>query len=142
MKGHEIVTTTSIGVALSNTGYDDPEECLRDADAAMYRAKAQGGASHEIFDETMHTQAVKRLKTEVELRRALKRKEFIVYYQPIVKLDTGTISGFEALVRWQHPERGLVFPAEFIPVSCINSVPDVDCAYVDGVKLEIKGEVH
>jgi EAL domain-containing protein (putative c-di-GMP-specific phosphodiesterase class I) len=90
---------------------------LRDADIAMYRAKARGGASHEVFDRSMHSRAVDLLRMETELRRAIERKEFQVYYQPVVELGSGRINGFEALIRWNHPERGLVPPAEFIPMS-------------------------
>jgi diguanylate cyclase (GGDEF)-like protein/PAS domain S-box-containing protein len=115
--GNEVFTTTSIGIALSAHGYDKPEDCLRDADTAMYRAKALGKARHEIFDRSMHDRAVTLLDLETDLRRAIERKEFLVHYQPIVALETSTISGFEALLRWQHPARGLVFPTEFISVA-------------------------
>ena len=115
--GHEVFTSASIGIALSSTGYDRPEDVLRDADTAMYRAKAAGKARHEIFDTGMHQRAVALLKLETELRRAVERDEFVVHYQPIVSLDDDTIRGFEALVRWQHPERGLVAPTEFIAVA-------------------------
>ncbi len=112
--GNEVFTSTSIGIALSLHGYDRPEDCLRDADTAMYRAKALGKARHEIFDKSMHDHAVALLQLETDLRRAVERREFRVHYQPIVSLETGRISGFEALLRWQHPERGLISPAEFI----------------------------
>jgi EAL domain-containing protein (putative c-di-GMP-specific phosphodiesterase class I) len=115
--GHEVFTSGSIGIALSSHGYDRPEEALRDADTAMYRAKALGKARHEIFDKSMHDRAVALLGLETDLRRAINRREFRLYYQPIVALDTGRIVGFEALVRWQHPERGLLSPAEFISVA-------------------------
>lgn len=117
LSGHEVFTTTSIGIALSSTGYDHPENMLRDADTAMYRAKAQGKACYEVFDKGMHTHAVYLLKMENDLRRALDREEFRVYYQPIVSLDNGQLAGFEALIRWQHPERGFVNPADFIPLA-------------------------
>jgi EAL domain-containing protein (putative c-di-GMP-specific phosphodiesterase class I) len=117
LSGHEVFTTTSIGIALSSTGYDHSENMLRDADTAMYRAKAQGKACYEVFDKGMHTQAVYLLKMENDLRRALEREEFCVYYQPIVSLDNGQLSGFEALIRWQHPERGFVNPSDFIPLA-------------------------
>jgi EAL domain-containing protein (putative c-di-GMP-specific phosphodiesterase class I) len=97
--------------------YDYPEDILRDADIAMYRAKAQGKARCVVFNKTMHRHAVNRLQLETDLRRAISRQELRLYYQPIVSLATGQISGFEALVRWQHPTRGLVSPAEFIPVA-------------------------
>ena len=100
-----------------HTLYDRPEELLRDADAAMYHAKALGKARHEVFDLSMHTRAVALLQLENDLRRALERQEFQLYYQPIVSLTRGTINGFEALLRWQHPQRGLVSPAEFISVA-------------------------
>lgn len=112
--GHEVFTSASIGIALSATGYDRPEDLLRDADIAMYRAKAKGGSRHEAFDPTMHARAVALLKMETDLRRAIDRGEFTVHYQPIVSLRDGRIAGFEALVRWNHPHRGLVLPMEFI----------------------------
>ncbi len=117
LSGHEVFTSTSIGIALSSTGYDHPENMLRDADTAMYRAKAQGKACYEVFDKGMHTQAVYLLQMENDLRRALDREEFRVYYQPIVSLENGNLAGFEALIRWQHPERGFVNPSDFIPLS-------------------------
>jgi diguanylate cyclase (GGDEF)-like protein len=117
LKGHEVYTTASIGIALSTTGYDQPENILRDADIAMYRAKDNGKARYELFDTVMHTRAVALLKLENDLRRAIERQEFRVYYQPIVSLESNQIAGFEALVRWEHPERGMVSPDEFIPLS-------------------------
>jgi EAL domain-containing protein (putative c-di-GMP-specific phosphodiesterase class I) len=90
---------------------------LRDADTAMYRAKAQGKACYEVFDKGMHTHAVYLLQMENDLRRALDREEFCVYYQPIVALGTGHLAGFEALIRWNHPERGFVNPSDFIPLA-------------------------
>jgi diguanylate cyclase (GGDEF)-like protein/PAS domain S-box-containing protein len=115
--GHEVFATASIGIALSPTGYSNPEDLLRDADIAMYRAKAQGNGHHEVFDKMMHARAVSRLQLENDLRRAIERQEFVIHYQPIIKLNTGRLSGFEALIRWQHPERGLIPPMEFIPVA-------------------------
>jgi diguanylate cyclase (GGDEF)-like protein/PAS domain S-box-containing protein len=117
LNGHEVFATVSIGIALSSTGYDRPEEVLRDADTAMYRAKMLGKARHEVFDKTMHARAMNLLQMETDLRRAIERKEFVLHYQPIVALETGTIRGFEALIRWQHPERGFVSPDEFIPIA-------------------------
>lgn len=117
LNGHEVFTTVSIGIALSSTGYDRPEEVLRDADTAMYRAKMLGKARHEVFDKTMHAYAMNLLQMESDLRRAIERKEFILHYQPIVALETGTIAGFEALIRWQHPERGFVPPGDFISIA-------------------------
>jgi diguanylate cyclase (GGDEF)-like protein len=115
--GHEVFTTLSIGIALSTAGYDQPEDLLRDADIAMYRAKALGKARYKIFDTAMYTESIKLLQLETDLRRAVERQEFRIYYQPIVSLSTNKIIGFEALLRWQHPERGLVFPTEFISVA-------------------------
>ncbi|HEX8853774.1 MAG TPA: EAL domain-containing protein, partial [Pyrinomonadaceae bacterium] len=117
LNGHEVFTTVSIGIALSTTGYERPEEVLRDADTAMYRAKTQGKARHEVFDKAMHARALNLLQLETDLRRAVEREEFFLHYQPIVSLETGLIRGFEALVRWQHPERGPVSPIDFIPVA-------------------------
>ena len=117
LSGHEVFTTTSIGIALSSTGYDHPENMLRDADTAMYRAKAKGKACYEIFDKGMHTHAVYLLQMENDLRRAIEREELRVHYQPIVSLDSGQLAGFEALVRWQHPERGFINPSDFIPLA-------------------------
>jgi diguanylate cyclase (GGDEF)-like protein len=115
--GHEVFTSASIGIALSTAGHDRPEYFLRDADTAMYRAKARGKARYEMFDEAMHARAVAELRLETDLRRALEREEFRVRYQPIVALHDGRAIGFEALIRWQHNDRGLVAPAEFIPVA-------------------------
>ncbi|HEY0728371.1 MAG TPA: EAL domain-containing protein, partial [Pyrinomonadaceae bacterium] len=109
--------TASIGIALSSSGYDRPEDILRDADTAMYRAKENGKARYEVFDHAMHARAVSRLQLESDLRQAVEQKEFCVYYQPIVSLETGRLAGLEALVRWNHPRRGLVSPADFIPVA-------------------------
>ncbi|HKY44012.1 MAG TPA: EAL domain-containing protein [Pyrinomonadaceae bacterium] len=109
--------TASIGIALSSTGYDRADDILRDADIAMYRAKENGKARYELFDHGMHARAVSRLQLESDLRHAIEQKEFCVYYQPIVCLQTGRLAGFEALVRWNHPRRGIVSPADFIPVA-------------------------
>ena len=109
--------TASIGIALSSSGYDRPEDILRDADTAMYRAKENGKARYEVFDHGMHARAVSRLQLESDLRHSVEQKQFSVYYQPIVSLQTGRLAGFEALVRWNHPRRGLVSPADFIPVA-------------------------
>lgn len=117
LNGHEIFITTSIGIALSTASYDQPEEILRDADTVMYRAKALGKARYEVFDKAMHERAVELLQLENDLRRVLERQELQICYQPIVALKTGRINGFEALVRWQHPQRGLVSPMDFIPIA-------------------------
>jgi diguanylate cyclase (GGDEF)-like protein/PAS domain S-box-containing protein len=115
--GQELVTSASIGIACSSTGYTRPEDVLRDADTAMYRAKERGRARHALFDTAMHAQAVHRLQIEADLRRAVERGEMQVYYQPIVSLASGRITGVEALARWNHPERGWVAPSEFIAVA-------------------------
>ena len=117
LSGYEVFTSLSIGIALNSSGCAKPEDLLRDAEIAMFRAKTQGKARYEVFDTTMHTRAVTRLQLENDLRRAIEHQEFRLYYQPIVSLLTGKITGFEALVRWQHPHRGLVSPAEFIPLA-------------------------
>ncbi|MBD2245909.1 GGDEF domain-containing response regulator [Nostoc sp. FACHB-888] len=114
---YEVFMNASIGISWGNKDYDRPEYLLRDADTAMYRAKAQGKAKYHVFNPAMHQEAIQLLELENDLRRAVERQEFLVYYQPIVSLTTGRISGFEALVRWQHPTRGLVSPTEFIPVA-------------------------
>ena len=118
--GHEVTTTTSIGIALSSTGYKRPEDVLRDADTAMYRAKSSGKARHAVFDQEMHRRAMEQLRTESSLRRAIERSELRVHYQPIYKLDRergDRLCGFEALARWHHPEDGLIQPDRFIPVA-------------------------
>ncbi len=117
LHNHEAVTTASIGVALSTSDYAEAEDMIRDADTAMYRAKDSGKARYEIFDTAMHTRAVTLLRLESDLRRALERNELCVYYQPIVSIATGELHGFEALVRWQHPERGIISPDQFIPLA-------------------------
>ena len=115
--GKEVFTSVSIGIALSNTAYEHAEDMLRDADTAMYRAKSLGKARFEVFDADMRASILARLQLETDLRGALERKEFRNFYQPIVSLDSGQIVGFEALLRWQHPTRGLVGPEEFILVA-------------------------
>ena len=117
LNDHQIYTSASIGIALSTTEYQRPEDLLRDADTAMYRAKARGKACHEIFNSSMHIRALTLLQLENDLRRAIERQELQLYYQPIVSLTTGKLTGFEALARWQHPERGPISPSEFIPVA-------------------------
>ncbi len=117
LDGIEVFATISIGIALWNADYSRPEDLLRDSDTAMYRAKALGRNSFAVFDDQMHRQVVATLRLENDLRRALARSEFQVFYQPIVAVDDGHIAGFEALVRWQHPERGLLLPGEFILVA-------------------------
>jgi diguanylate cyclase (GGDEF)-like protein/PAS domain S-box-containing protein len=114
--GQQIVITASIGVAYSSNSYAGAEDLLRDAELAMYRAKRTGKARYEVFDPAMHSTAVHRLKLETDLRKGIERGELLVYYQPIVSLKSGKITGFEALSRWQRPE-GMVSPAAFIPVA-------------------------
>ena len=115
--GKKVFTSVSIGIALSSIGYDKPEDMLRDADTAMYRAKSLGRARYEVFDLDMRASVIARLQLETDLRDALERDEFRNFYQPIVCLESGTITGFEALLRWQHPTRGLLQPSEFITVA-------------------------
>jgi len=113
---HEIFTSVSIGIALSTTGYHRPQDVLRDADIAMYRAKARGKARHEVFDIAMHERAVKLLGLETDLRRAIDRGELRVHYQPIIELQSGRLAGFEALVRWQRGDE-LVLADEIVPLA-------------------------
>ncbi|MGQ0810428.1 MAG: EAL domain-containing protein [Nitrospiraceae bacterium] len=117
LAGQEVVTTASIGIALSATGYSVVHDILRDADIAMYRAKTLGKDRYEIFDQGMHANAVVRLQFEAELRHAMEAHQFHLHYQPIVSLPNENVAGFEALIRWQHPSRGLILPAEFIPIA-------------------------
>jgi diguanylate cyclase (GGDEF)-like protein len=116
LDGRQVVASASIGIALSSP--NKPAEALmRDADLAMYRAKTNGKARWELFDDTLEVQAMERLDMETDLRRALEREEFCVYYQPIVSLPEGCVVELEALVRWRHPDRGMVQPGAFIPVA-------------------------
>ncbi len=139
LNGREVYSTASIGIAFSTEAHAQPEELLRDADTAMYRAKAQGKACYQVFDRSMYTRAIALLQLETDLRRAIdglptfeddptqlqippaeadpRSPEFLIHYQPIVELATGQISGFEALIRWQHPDRGLISPVSFIPLA-------------------------
>ena len=117
VQGAEVYASASIGIAVSATGQESAEELLRDADTAMYRAKGQGRGRYEVFDAAMRADVMALLSLENEFRRAVERREFRVYYQPVVHLATGALRGFEALLRWQHPRRGLVFPSEFIGVA-------------------------
>ncbi len=121
LAGSEHFVTTSIGIALARGG-ELAEELIRDADAAMYRAKEHGRARYELFDEVMRGRALARLRVENDLRRALERKELILDYQPVVSLRDHSIASLEALVRWRHPERGLIPPAEFIPIAEENGL--------------------
>jgi diguanylate cyclase (GGDEF)-like protein/PAS domain S-box-containing protein len=115
--GHQVFTSAAVGITVSTTGYLRPEDALQDAAIALHRAKGEAATACELFDPAMRERAVSRLQMETDLRNAIDRQEFEVVYQPIVALATGRISGFEALARWRHPERGLVSPVEFIPVA-------------------------
>jgi diguanylate cyclase (GGDEF)-like protein/PAS domain S-box-containing protein len=117
LAGHEIFVTASVGIALGAARYEHPEDLLRDADTALHSAKAQGKTGQQVFDTPMHERAVAALQLENDLRRALDRGEYLLHYQPIVELAGGRLIGFEALVRWQHPERGLLGPDSFINVA-------------------------
>ncbi|MGI0486097.1 EAL domain-containing protein [Pantanalinema rosaneae CENA516] len=114
---HEVFINASIGIALGNNQYAKSEDVLRDADTAMNHAKASGKAQYQVFDSAMHDAALQLLQLEIDLRKAINQQEFIVHYQPIVAIRTGKISGFEALVRWLHPQQGLISPGLFIPVA-------------------------
>ncbi|MEP0871486.1 EAL domain-containing protein [Trichocoleus desertorum AS-A10] len=118
LNGQPVFTSVSIGIALSEAEYNyQSEDLLRDAHTALYRAKTSDKGGYEVFASGMHLQVVQRFQLEADLRRGLERQEFQLHYQPIVSLATGRIVGFEALVRWRHPQEGLVFPAAFIPVA-------------------------
>jgi len=117
LEGREIFVSASIGIAIAARNDRNAPDLLRDADTAMYRAKSQGTGLTVLFDEHMHLRAVAQLTLESELRRAVERAELRVYYQPIVEASCGEVLGFEALVRWEHPERGLISPIEFIPLA-------------------------
>jgi diguanylate cyclase (GGDEF)-like protein/PAS domain S-box-containing protein len=117
LSGFDVFTSASIGIALSSTTYDRPEFLLRNADMAMYRAKASGQARFEVFDRAMHAQALTRLQLETDLRRAVERNEMELFYQPVIDLQTGKLVSLEALVRWRHPDRGRMAPDDFIPVA-------------------------
>jgi EAL domain-containing protein (putative c-di-GMP-specific phosphodiesterase class I) len=117
VSGRQLQITVSIGIAVSVGGYSAAEDVLRDADTAMHRAKALGKSQYLLCDPTMHAAAVNRLKLEDDLRQAVKRGELLVYYQPIVSMQDARLSGFEALVRWQRPDFGLVGPGDFISVA-------------------------
>jgi diguanylate cyclase (GGDEF)-like protein/PAS domain S-box-containing protein len=117
LSGKEVFITTSIGIVISATRYIQPEDILRDADIAMYSAKASGRAQYQIFEPEMREQVMMRITLESDLRQALERQELVVYYQPVVSLIDGRLIGFEALVRWKHPERGLILPREFLPLA-------------------------
>jgi diguanylate cyclase (GGDEF)-like protein len=117
LDGLVVSSSTSIGIVLSTIGYDQPEDFLRGADMAMHHARTQGRGGSAIFDRAMQTHAVERLQLETDLQRAIKCQQLHLNYQPIVSLTTGRVVGFEALVRWQDPQRGMVSPSEFIPMA-------------------------
>jgi diguanylate cyclase (GGDEF)-like protein/PAS domain S-box-containing protein len=117
LSGHEVVVSASIGISHNLVPYNSPEEFIRNADIAMYRAKEQGRGSFELFDMGMQERVSERLQLEVDLRRALSRQEFQVHFQPIISLDNWCIMGFEALARWKHPEKGFISPLKFIPIA-------------------------
>src|SRR5262249_22646053 len=117
VNGNEVFVTASVGIALSVTGYDHPQEALRDAHTATYRAKSLGKAQCAVFDTVLIDSAQNQRQLEADLKRALEQQEFVLFYQPIVSFCSNRIAGFEALVRWNHPDRGLVLPSEFIPVA-------------------------
>lgn len=117
VEGHQVFVSATVGITVSTTGYVRPEDVLQDAAIALHRAKTSGTAAYELYDPAMRERAVSRLRVETDLRNAIDNREFAVLYQPIIALETGTISGFEALVRWRHPTRGLLSPAEFIHIA-------------------------
>jgi diguanylate cyclase (GGDEF)-like protein/PAS domain S-box-containing protein len=117
IEGHQVFTSAKVGITVSTTGYARPADALQDAAIALHRAKAEPTRPCELFDPAMRERAVSRLRVETDLRNAIDHQQFEVLYQPIVALATGNISGFEALARWRHPARGLLSPAEFIPVA-------------------------
>lgn len=116
LEGYEVFVRASIGIALGSLAYTDPNHVLRDADIAMYQAK-KSGREYAIFDAPMHARAVRQMKVESDLQRAIDRQEFVLYYQPVINLKTFQVEGFEALMRWHHPTTGLVPPNDFIPVA-------------------------
>jgi diguanylate cyclase (GGDEF)-like protein/PAS domain S-box-containing protein len=117
LEGNTVYTSASIGIALNSETTLNPEDLLRDADNAMYRAKALGKSQYAVFASEMRDRVQSRLQIETDLRAALERHEFFLHYQPIVSLETGMLKGLEALIRWQHPQKGFISPAEFIPIA-------------------------
>jgi len=117
LHGHEIYLSASIGIAVHTPEYERPEDLLRDADTAMYRAKSQGPAGHVVFNRGMHQFVMARLQLETDLRRAIERGQIEVYYQPVVDLRSGVVTSLEALLRWTHPRHGTIFPDEFLSVA-------------------------
>jgi diguanylate cyclase (GGDEF)-like protein/PAS domain S-box-containing protein len=117
MGGEEVYISASVGIAIAGSHYERPDDILRDADTAMYRAKLRGRGHYEVFDPKMHRRALERIQLEADLRRALERGEFRIFYQPVVSLQDDRVVGFEALIRWEHPERGLLGPGHFLDVA-------------------------
>ncbi len=116
LEGSEVFLGGSVGIALNTFGVDDPEELLAHAEAAMYQAKRRGGFAVETFGESLRIEVLDRVTTEHSLHRALERSELLLHYQPVVELEGATTVGVEALVRWEHPDHGLVGPQRFIPL--------------------------
>lgn len=117
LNDHIVFTSASIGIVVGNAKYQDSADILRNADIAMYSAKSHGKARHEVFDQQMYAQTMEQLNIENDLRKAVLNNELVLHYQPIISLEKGTLSGFEALLRWQHPEKGLIYPDKFIQIA-------------------------
>ena len=117
VRGHQVNISASIGITFSGFGYRTPDDVLRDADIAMYKAKSQGKARHAVFDASLHAQVTEQLHLENELRRAIENEQLALVYQPIFRLADGKLTGCEALVRWNHPLRGAIAPQTFIPIA-------------------------
>src|SRR5207237_518125 len=117
LEGQEVFITCSMGLVVNSPATTNPDDFLRDADVAMYEAKRQGKDRYTVFDPAMTARAWERLQMEIDLRHALEHDELRVFYQPIVDLASGRLRGVEALVRWQHPTRGLITPGQFIPMA-------------------------
>jgi diguanylate cyclase (GGDEF)-like protein len=126
LEGQDLFLTATLGITLSATGYDEAEHVLRDATTAVHRAKALGRSGFAIFDQVMHDQAMTRLKLETDLRQAVERHEFRLHYQPLIQLATGQVTGFEALIRWQHPDQGLMMPHAFLTAAAeLGMLPSI-----------------
>jgi diguanylate cyclase (GGDEF)-like protein len=127
LDGHTVISTASIGIAMSRPDYKTVDELLRDADTAMYQAKHSGKARYVVFDQHMHEQLIEQAALEEDLRDAIERETFTLVYEPIVDMQDGQISGFEALIRWSHPSRGDVSPEQFIPLAEeLNLIKHID----------------
>ena len=137
--GQDVSISASIGIAIASENYETPQELIRDADAAMYRAKSSGKNCYAVFDASMHQSAQAQLRMEAELRQAIANHQLRVLYQPIVSLKSGRIEGLEALVRWQHPQRGLLSPSEFLQIAEDSSlVEEIDRWMLDEVCLQMQ----